>query len=115
MRKKAGIIGMNFNLPERYATSESDWIGDWLFPDQSRFSDRDHSLAGVMANDLFRRALRRLAAFLWIMPRLAALSMAEIIACTSFAAGFIPVPEMPFCIFRKRVRTLRLRRERTVV
>src|ERR1700681_439605 len=28
---------MNFNLPERYATSESDRvISDWLFPDQSR-------------------------------------------------------------------------------
>ncbi len=65
--------------------------------------------------DLFKRAFRRFAAFLWIMPRLAALSMAEIIACTSFASGFAAAAEIPFCILRRRVRTLRLRSERTVV
>jgi hypothetical protein len=46
---------------------------------------------------------------------LAALSIAEIIARTLFASGCEPALEIPFCIFRKRVRTLRLRRERTVV
>src|ERR1044072_9644186 len=51
-----------------------------------------------------------------MMPRLAALSMAEIIAWTSFAAGFAPpAAGMLFCIRRRRVRTLRLRRERRVV
>jgi hypothetical protein len=74
-----------------------------------------YSPAGLMASDLFKRALRRFAAFLWIMPRLAALSIAEIIACTSFVSGFGPALEMFFCIFRNRVRTLRLRRERSVV
>ena len=46
---------------------------------------------------------------------LAALSMAEIMACTSFFSGFAPAAETPFCIPRRRVRTLRLRRERWVV
>src|SRR3984893_5030270 len=50
-----------------------------------------------------------------MMPRLAALSMAEIIACTFFASGLAPTAETPFCIPRRRVRTLRLRRERWVV
>ena len=74
-----------------------------------------HSPAGLITSDLFKRALRRFAAFLWIMPRLAALSIAEIMACTSFVSGFDPALEIPFCIFRSRVRTLRLRRERIVV
>jgi hypothetical protein len=71
--------------------------------------------SGDATNALFKRALRRFAAFLWMMPRLAALSIAEIIAWTSFASGFDAVLEMPFCIFRRRVSTLRLRRERKVV
>src|ERR1043166_8567936 len=50
-----------------------------------------------------------------MMPRLAALSIAEIIACTSLASGFEPGAETPFCILRRRVSTLRLRSERTVV
>src|SRR5881392_4226447 len=50
-----------------------------------------------------------------MMPRLAALSMAEIIAWTSFASGLAPAAETPFCIPRRRVRTLRLRRVRLVV
>src|SRR5687768_17309078 len=50
-----------------------------------------------------------------MMPRLAALSIAEIMAWTFFASGFASVPERPFCILRRRVRTLRLRRERTLV
>src|SRR2546423_11306310 len=41
--------------------------------------------------------------------------MAEIIACTSFASGLAPAAETPFCIPRRRVRTLRLRRVRLVV
>ena len=49
------------------------------------------------------------------MPRLAALSIAEIIPCKSFAAGFASRSEMAFCIFRNRVRTLRFRRDRAVV
>src|SRR3954471_16251248 len=49
-------------------------------------------------------------------PGLAALSMAEIIAWSSFASGFAPpAAGMLFCIPRRRVRTLRLRRERRVV
>src|SRR5205814_8074628 len=50
-----------------------------------------------------------------MMPRLAALSMAEIIARTSFASGLAPAAETFFCIPRRRVRTLRLRRVRLVV
>src|SRR5256885_6784935 len=50
-----------------------------------------------------------------MMPRLAALSIAEIIARTSFASGLAPAAETPFCIPRRRVRTLRLRRVRLVV
>src|SRR4249919_594895 len=50
-----------------------------------------------------------------MMPRLAALSMAEIIDCTSFASGLAPAAEIPFCMPRSRVRTLRLRRARDVV
>src|SRR5256886_6128679 len=50
-----------------------------------------------------------------MMPRLAALSMAEIIACTSFASGLAPAAETPFCIPRRRLRTLRLRRARLMV
>src|SRR6476620_4157967 len=51
-----------------------------------------------------------------MMPRLAALSMAEIIAWTSLPSGFAPpAAGMLFCIPRRRVRTLRLRRERRVV
>lgn len=49
------------------------------------------------------------------MPRLAALSIAEIIVRTSFASGFAPPAGMFFCIRRSRVRTLRLRRDRLVV
>src|SRR5436305_195234 len=47
-----------------------------------------------------------------MMPRLAALSIAEIIARTSLASGFA---DTPFCIRRRRVMTVRLRRERFVV
>src|ERR1051326_5665017 len=71
--------------------------------------------AGAWPNDLFNRAFRRFAAFLWMMPRLAALSIAEIIARTSFASGLAAPPEMPFCIRRRRVMTVRLRSERFVV
>src|SRR5205085_6625790 len=41
--------------------------------------------------------------------------MAEIIARTSFASGLAPAAETFFCIPRRRVRTLRLRRARLVV
>ena len=50
-----------------------------------------------------------------MMPRFAALSIAEIIACTSLDSGFDPEAETLFCKFRRRVRTLRLRSERIVV
>src|SRR5436190_8714371 len=50
-----------------------------------------------------------------MIPRLAALSIAEIIEWTSFASGFAPATEIPFCIPRSRVSTVRLRRERLVV
>ena len=69
----------------------------------------------MVANNLSNLALRRRAAFLWMIPRLAALSIAEIIPCTSFVAGFVAVLEMPFCILRKRVMTFRLREARTLV
>src|SRR2546421_8316132 len=50
-----------------------------------------------------------------MMPRLAALSMVEIIARASFGSGFVPGEEMPFCMRRRRVRTLRLREARAIV
>src|SRR4051794_19336990 len=50
-----------------------------------------------------------------MIPRLAALSMAEIMARTSFVSGFAPAADTPFCMRRRRVMTARLRRERFVV
>ncbi len=62
-----------------------------------------------------RRALRRRAAFLWMMPRLAALSTAEISSRTPVTSGVPVLLETALCILRRRVSTLRLRRERRVV
>ncbi len=69
----------------------------------------------VERNALFRRALRRLAAFRWMIPRFAALSTAEIRLRTVFSSFSPGAPAILFCILRRRVRTLRLRRERFVV
>ena len=49
-----------------------------------------------------------------MMPRLAALSMAEMNSPTSFASGVVAEPER-FFIPRRRDRTLRLRRERPAI
>jgi hypothetical protein len=103
---------MDSSLLERYAKSEVIPAGRFR-TNHGRITQQPPG--GLITSDLFRRALRRFAAFLWMMPRLAALSIAEIIARTLLASGCDPALEIPFCIFRKRVRTLRLRRERTVV
>ena len=71
MRRRAGIIGMNFNLPVRYA------ILFWLFLlvlviviekiDHEQEHEHDYDAGAETAgvrSDLFNRALRRLAAFL---------------------------------------------------
>jgi hypothetical protein len=63
---------------------------------------------------LLSRALRRFAAFSWMIPRLAALSIAETRAriCSGLAVCEEPAV---FCIVRRRVRTLRLRSDRFTV
>jgi len=84
---------MNFILPDRYAIPFCPLrllplffviVIEGVDYEQEHEHDYDGSeTAGALAgatSDLFRRALRRFAAFLWMMPRLAALSMAEIIA-----------------------------------
>jgi hypothetical protein len=59
----------------------------------------------------FKRAFRRLAAFRWIMPRLAALSSAEMIVRMSSA---VAPARTRFRNVRNRVRTLRFCRIRVM-
>ena len=66
------------------------------------------------ASALFSRALRRFAAFAWMIPRLAALSIAETSARTCSGRGVCPERTV-FCIVRRRVATLRLRSDRFMV
>ena len=66
-------------------------------------------VSGVAASRLFKRAFRRLAAFLWMMPRLAALSSAEMSERMSSAFDFVAAR---FCNDPRRLKTLRLRRAR---
>ena len=77
---------MNFNLPVRYAilfllVLLLVIVIEGIDPEQEHEHDYDagDEAAGA-SRDRFNRAFRRFAAFLWIMPRLAALSIAEIIA-----------------------------------
>lgn len=65
-------------------------------------------------NALLSRALRRSAALRWMMPRLAALSIAEMTARIRVGSGFA-VPIAPFWSVRSRVKTLLLRSERPAV
>jgi hypothetical protein len=66
------------------------------------------------ASALLSRALRRFAAFSWMIPRLAALSIAETRAriCSGLAVCEEPAV---FCIVRRRVTTLRFRSDRFIV
>jgi len=66
------------------------------------------------ANALLSRALRRYAAFLWMIPRLAALSIAEISVRICSGLG-VCTERTVFCIVRRRVTTLRLCSERFTV
>ena len=66
------------------------------------------------ANALLSRALRRFAAFSWIIPRLAALSIAEISVRTCSGLG-VCAERTVFCIVRRRVTTLRLCSDRFTV
>jgi hypothetical protein len=66
------------------------------------------------ANALLSRALRRFAAFSWMIPRLAALSIAEISVRTCSGLG-VCAERTVFCIVRKRVTTLRLCSDRFTV
>jgi hypothetical protein len=77
--------------------------------DSRRTSHRQAAMADYAgASALLRRALRRFAAFLWMIPRLAALSIADISRrICSVLAGC--AERAPFCIVRKPVTTLRLR------
>ena len=78
--------------------------------DGRRTSHRQAAIADYLAaaSALLRRALRRFAAFLWMIPRLAALSIADISRrICSVLAGC--AERAPFCIVRKPVTTLRLR------
>lgn len=65
----------------------------------------------VPTSNLFKRALRRCAALRWMMPRLAALSIAEMSERTSLASGLAAL-RARFCMLRRRVVALRLRRVR---
>lgn len=66
------------------------------------------------ASALLSRALRRFAAFSWMIPRLAALSIAETRA--RICSGLDVCAERTvFCIVRRPVRTLRLRSDRFAV
>jgi hypothetical protein len=71
-----------------------------------------HYFAAVSA--LFSRALRRFAAFSWMIPRLAALSIAEISARICSGLG-VCAERTVFCIVRRPVTTLRLRSDRFTV
>ena len=66
------------------------------------------------ANALLSRALRRFAAFSWMIPRLAALSIAEISVRTCSGLG-VCTERTVFCIVRRRVTTLRLCSDRFTV
>ena len=59
------------------------------------------------ASARFKRALRRLAALRWMMPRLAALSRAEM-NMRICAASLVVEARARFCNVRSRVRTPRL-------
>ena len=63
---------------------------------------------------LFSCALRLRAVFLWMMPRLAALSIAEMYKPILFGSGCAAEVEL-FCIPRSRVITLRFRRVRAAI
>src|SRR5207253_44048 len=73
---------------------------------------RHYYFAAVSA--LLSRALRRFAAFSWMIPRLAALSIAETSARTCSGLG-VWVERTVFCIVRRPVTTLRLRSDRFIV
>ena len=64
---------------------------------------------GFAASNLFKRAFRRLAAFLWMMPRLVALSSAEMSERMSSVFDFVAAR---FCNEPRRLKTRRLRRAR---
>jgi hypothetical protein len=74
--------------------------------------ERHYYFAAVSA--LLSRALRRFAAFSWMIPRLAALSIAETSARTCSGLG-VWVERTVFCIVRRPVTTLRLRSDRFIV
>src|SRR5581483_1522603 len=66
------------------------------------------------ASALLSRPLRRFAAFSWMIPRLAALSIAEIIA-RIWSGLDVCAERTVFCIVRRSVTTLRLRSDRFIV
>ena len=83
-----------------------------LKPQDPRLRLERHYLAAVSA--LLSRALRRFAAFPWTIPRLAALSIAEISARICSGLG-VCAERTIFCIVRRPVTTLRLRSDRFTV
>src|SRR5215475_5673620 len=85
---------------------------------QTRQCHASHSEAATnylaTASALLSRALRRFAAFSWMIPRFAALSIAETSARIWSALG-VCVERTLFCIVRRPVTTLRLRSDRFIV